>query len=120
MMRSGHSTRRPIVSALSTNRVRALNDAFRSTFTGGRIILAPELRSLDYNTRRTLLSEIRAYDAFEESDPHRDHEFGTVCAGGNRFNWLIIYYDETYERAAQNPADETTTRRVLSVSSAFH
>jgi hypothetical protein len=45
-----------------------------------------------------VIEKIRDFKDFtEEDDPYKEHDFGTVEAGGTEFFWKIDYTDEAYE-----------------------
>ena len=98
-------------------RVRQLNDLFRSTFVGGAVFVTPAIEALDNDSKRRLLADVRAFDAFNDgNDPHQEHDFGTLELNGQRFMWKIGYMDKaTCTRASEDPSDSTVTTRVLTV-----
>jgi hypothetical protein len=103
-------------NALSRDRVRALNDAFRRSFAGGTVIVTASFNSLSADRRRSVLAKIRAFDDFnEDNDPHGEHDFGLIQAGDVRCFWKIDYYDTDMELMSPDPADPSVTTRVLTV-----
>ena len=77
-----------------TDRIRALNDAFRRTFVGGAVMITAGVEAMPLDQRRSLLQKVRSFEAFgEDNDPHGEHDFGAVDEGGERFFWKIDYYD---------------------------
>jgi hypothetical protein len=99
-----------------TQRIRALNDTFRQTFIGGRVLVTPGVRELPVDTNSTLLAQVRTFDAFtEDNDPHQEHDFGSIEIGGERFFWKIDYYDKACEFGSEDPADPAQTTRVLTI-----
>lgn len=97
-------------------RIRALNDAFRSTFVGGAVVVTPGIETLDDETRRELLQAVRDFSTFDHgNDPYMEHDFGEVTLGGAKFFWKIDCYDRRCQFASPNPADPEVTTRVLTV-----
>ena len=97
-------------------RIRALNDAFRRTFDGGRVVETPGVVELREADRIALLLAVRRFESFDpEDDPHGEHDFGAVEVGGQRFFWKIDAYDLALLGASPNPGDPTVTARVLTV-----
>jgi len=97
-------------------RIRALNDALRQKFEGGRILLTCGLteRGPDFVLR--VVEGVRAFDAFTEAnDPFREHDFGALEIDGQMVFFKIDYYDPAYEFGAQDPSDEATCSRVLTI-----
>ena len=65
-----------------TDRIRALNDAFRRTFVGGAVVITAGVEAMPADQRRSLLQKVRAFDVFtEDNDPHHEHDFGAVDEG---------------------------------------
>jgi len=97
-------------------RVRALNDAFRRSFTGGRVVVTAGVAALTDNTRSAVLAAVRAFDHFDaDDDPHGQHDFGAVSVGGHQCFWKIDCYDRSLTAASPDPADPTSTPRVLTI-----
>lgn len=97
-------------------RIRKLNDAFRTTFLGGRVMMSTGVASLLDDTRAEILDKVRTFNAFtEDNDPSGEHDFGVVEAGGRRVFWKIDYYDAACEYGAEDPADPSQTTRVLTI-----
>ena len=103
-------------NALSRDRIRALNDAFRRSFVGGTVVVTAGVESLPPTRRRLILAKIRAFDNFDEdNDPHGEHDFGLIEDGDVRCFWKIDYYDTEMELMSPDPADSSVTTRVLTV-----
>jgi hypothetical protein len=100
----------------TADRIRALNDDFRRTFVGGMVMITAGVEAMPVEQRRSLLEEVRAFDAFDaftdDNDPHGEHDFGAVDEGGVRCFWKIDYYDRATEFGSPDP-DVTT--RVLTI-----
>jgi hypothetical protein len=99
-----------------SDRIRALNDAFRRTFVGGAVMITAGVEALPLDQRRSLLAKVRAFDVFsEDNDPHAEHDFGAVDEAGGRFFWKLDFYDRNMEFGSPDPADPAVTTRVLTV-----
>jgi len=97
-------------------KIASLNDAFRSSMTGGRVVMTAGVAALDAETCRAVLNEVRTYTAFTPAnDPHGERDFGQLSVSGHEFFWKIDYYDPTLARHSDDAADPTTTVRVLTV-----
>jgi hypothetical protein len=97
-------------------RIRDLNDAFRTTFRGGRVCMSGGVASLPDDIRAEILGKVRAFTEFnEDNDPHGEHDFGVVDIAGHRVFWKIDYYDATCEYGSEDPADPSQTTRVLTI-----
>jgi hypothetical protein len=49
-------------NALSRDRIRALNDAFRRSFAGGTVVVTASFNSLSADRRHSVLGKIRSFD----------------------------------------------------------
>ena len=106
----------PAENALSRDRIRALNDAFRGSFVGGTVVVTAGFESLSPDRRVSILARIRAFDSFDEdNDPHGEHDLGLIEDGDVRCFWKIDYYDSDMELMSPDPADAAVTTRVLTV-----
>ncbi|WP_018700324.1 DUF3768 domain-containing protein [Amorphus coralli] len=93
-----------------------LNDAFRRSFTGGRVMVTRGVAALPEAERAALLEAVREFDGFDESnDPYGEHDFGAIDCGANRYFWKIDAYDRSMKAASPDPLDPLQTWRVLTV-----
>lgn len=68
------------------HRVRDLNDAFRRSFSGGRVVMRAGVAALPSVARVALLAAVRGFERFgADADPHGEHDFGTVAVAGFRY-----------------------------------
>ena len=97
-------------------KIRELNDRFRTTMTGGRVMLTAGVDALS-NVHKTLLIErVRTFDSFSaDNDPHGEHDFGSIDFLGRKFFFKIDYYDSTMTYGSEDPADPAKTTRVLTI-----
>jgi hypothetical protein len=99
-----------------TDRIHALNDAFRRTFIGGAVMITQGVEAMPLDQRRSLLQKIRSFDAFsQDNDPHHEHDFGSIDEAGVRCFWKIDYYDKKTEFGSPDPSDPTVTTRVMTI-----
>ena len=98
----------------NTAEIRRLNDAFRTTLTGGRLVLARGIAGRpDTNA---ILERVKSFSDFnEDNDPHREHDFGAFEHVSDSILWKIDYYDRDLSSGSENPADPEATTRVLTV-----
>ena len=101
---------------MSAEKIRELNDAFRSTMTGGRVMMTAGVDALS-NVHKTLLIErVRTFDSFSaDNDPHGEHDFGSIDFLGRKFFFKIDYFDATMQFGSEDPADPAKTTRVLTI-----
>lgn len=96
--------------------IRELNDRFRTSFAGGRVLLTAGVSALSEHDRLTLLHLVRSFDAFTaDNDPYEEQDFGAIDFGGEKYFWKIDYYDRSMNAGSDDPADPAATTRVLTV-----
>jgi hypothetical protein len=97
-------------------RIRALNDLFRSTFEGGRMVLTQGVSSLGQIFILAALAEVKMFDAFtEENDPYGEHDFGSFKIEGRMLFWKISYYAPDMEHGSEDASVPEQTTRVLTI-----
>lgn len=100
----------------SAMRIRDLNDQFRQTLVGGRVLLTQGVSALPTEKTEELLSAVKAFDEFtEDNDPYGEHGFGCIEMHGTKFFWKIDYYDPTLRSGSEDAANPSVTVRVLTV-----
>ena len=103
-------------SANATARIRELNDAFRKTFVGGRVMLTAGVNALPDADRAALLDKVRTFDEFtKDNDPHGEHDFGNFVVGSVTYFFKVDYYAPDMEGGSEDPADPEKTTRVLTI-----
>lgn len=96
--------------------ISALNDKFRRTFAGGRIVITAGVASLADGEREQIVHAVRVFDAFDpDNDPYAEHDFGAFEVASRRLFWKIDYYDAAMRYASEDPSDPTNTTRVLTI-----
>lgn len=99
-----------------TIRIRALNDALRTTLEGGKLVMTAGVSELGPAHLAALLQYLRTFDRFEEGDdPYGEHDFGAFEYNGQRFFWKIEYYDLALEWHSEDASDPSKTTRVLTL-----
>jgi hypothetical protein len=94
--------------------IRQLKDAFRRTFSGGRVTLTSGVDALSDLIKARALQLVRIFDDFsEDNDPHGEHDFGSFELANFTFFWKIDYYDERCELGSEDPSNPERTTRVL-------
>src|SRR4051794_24080029 len=101
---------------MSTEKVRALNDAFRTTMTGGKVLLTAGVNALPSDVKALVIQRVVTFSDFnEENDPHQEHDFGNFSLAGRKFFWKIDYFDAKMEFGSEDPSDPSKTTRVLTI-----
>ena len=99
-----------------TARIRALNDTFRRTFAGGKVLMTATIEALPADLVARALDRVRSFNEFtEDNDPHGEHDFGSFDIDGQKFSFKVDYYDQRLEFGSEDPSDPTRTARVLTL-----
>ena len=101
---------------LDKARIRQLNDAFRTTFVGGIVVMTAGIDALPAELKARVLQAVRDFRDFDEgNDPHQEHDFGAFELSNQRFFFKLDYYDTSMEFGSPDPCDASTTTRTLTV-----
>jgi hypothetical protein len=101
---------------MSTECIRKLNDAFRSTFSGGKVMMTSGVHDLPDCVKADALVKVATFSQFTSgNDPYGEHDFGFFELVSRTFYWKIDYYDKKCEFGSDDPADPEKTTRVLTL-----
>ena len=101
---------------MSAEKIRALNDAFRTTMTGGRVMMTAGVDALPSDVKAMVIRRVATFSDFNaDNDPHGEHDFGSFALAGRKFFFKLDYYDLAMEFGSEDPADPTKTTRVLTI-----
>ena len=93
------------------SRIRELNDAFRTTFEGGRVLITAGVGALPPILACEVLQKVRTFNDFTpDNDPYGEHDFGRFELAGHAFIWKIEYYDKSMTFGSEDPADPSRPR----------
>ena len=99
-----------------SDRIRVLNDNFRSTFVGGQVVVTQGVDALPLDTRARVVLAVQSFSEFtKENDPHSEHDFGTFDIEGDTYFFKIDYYALDMDGGSEDPADPEKTTRVLTI-----
>lgn len=105
-----------IVSATTLHRIQVLNDFFRGTFLGGKVVITAGVAALPLDVKARVLLQVQSFAAFNaDNDPYSEHDFGSLEVAGEKFFWKIDYYDLLCEFGSEDPAAPEKTTRVLTI-----
>ena len=84
----------PGIDALSkTDRLRVLNDNFRSTLNGGRVLMTAGVDALPLDTKARVILAVQSFSNFtKENDPHGERDFGIFEIEGETYFFKIDYH----------------------------
>ena len=95
---------------------RKLNDEFRLTLEGGKVMLSRAVAALPLSARNEVIWAVRLFSEFtHETDPYEEHEFGAVMCHDVRYFWKIDCYDLSLKYRSSDPSDPAFTIRVLTI-----
>lgn len=96
--------------------ITELNDNFRRTLAGGKLLLSRAVSTLPPEDVCTIIRLVQQYSAFTPAnDPYKEHDFGSIDYQGNKIFWKIDYYDTQYLFFSNAPANPNLTKRVLTI-----
>jgi hypothetical protein len=97
-------------------KIAELNDAFRSSLAGGRVVVTAGVAALCHHIRIDALRAVRAFTAFTpDNDPYGEHDFGFFKVAGHEFFWKLDYYDPSLTRHSEDATNPAITVRVLTI-----
>jgi hypothetical protein len=101
---------------MSAEQIRELNDRFRSTMSGGRVMLTAGVDALPSDVKAMVIRRVVTFSDFTpDNDPHGEHDFGSFALAGRKFFFKIDYFDVAMEFGSEDPADPSKTTRVLTI-----
>jgi hypothetical protein len=100
----------------NAERVRLLNDNFRTTFIGGQVVMTQGVDELPIDTKARVLMAVRSFDQFTSAnDPRREHDFGSFEIEGEVYFFKIDYYALDMDGGSEDAADPEKTTRVITI-----
>ncbi len=99
-----------------TAKIKELNDAFRRTFKGGRVVMTQGVDALGGEVKSKIVAAVQTFNNFHQAnDPHHEHDFGSLAIEGGRYFWKIDYYDLAMSQHSVDPTNAEATIRVLTI-----
>lgn len=96
--------------------IRILNDNFRKTLLGGKVMLTRGIYSKGQAVINEILNSVKTFNNFNENnDPYNEHDYGSFEYNGQKIMWKIDYYDRNLRFLSDDPADISKTIRVMTV-----
>ncbi|MGD9712992.1 MAG: DUF3768 domain-containing protein [Thermomicrobiales bacterium] len=101
-------------------RIRHLNDQFRMSLAGGKIMFTQGVGEHAGTALPGLFMQVRQFGSFDaQNDPYAEHDFGAFEWEGEIIFWKIDYYDNDLLMGSLDPADPAVTTRVLTIMLAW-
>jgi hypothetical protein len=98
--------------AVSAKKIRELNDAFRTTMIGGRVMMTAGVDALPSDVKALVVRRVATFSDFNaEHDPHGEHDFGSFEVASRKIFFKLDYFDTGMEFGSEDPADLTKTTR---------
>jgi hypothetical protein len=105
-----------VVAPKKADRIRLLNDNFRTTFVGGKVVMTQGVAELPIGDRARVVLAVQGFAAFDaENDPHGEHDFGSFELAGETYFFKVDYYSPDLNGGSEDPADPEQTTRVLTI-----
>jgi hypothetical protein len=99
-----------------TEQIRTLNDQLRQNFSEGTAVMTQGVAALGAEAVARIVKTIAVYDDFcHTNDPYEEHDFGSFEADGHVIFFKIDYYDPTFTRHSDDPAEPALTERVITI-----
>jgi NAD-dependent SIR2 family protein deacetylase len=105
-----------IVDKSRSTAIAELNDAFRTTFSGGTVIMTPGVADLPDMVKAAALQAVAEFNDFSpKSDPCGEHDFGSFELCSRKFLFRIDYHDPDCKMGLGDPLDPSKTSRILTL-----
>jgi len=105
-----------VESSPKTEKIKALNDAFRRSFAGGDVMMTLGFQELCPSIQLQAVRAIQSFSNFtDDNDPYGEYDFGEVIIQGVKVWFKIDYYDVDLEGGSPDPSDPSVTKRVMTI-----
>jgi hypothetical protein len=98
----------------SADKIRMLNDQFRTQLRGGRLVMTRGIAGRP-DARRILARVVYFNNFSPDNDPYGEHDFGAFDLGTDKIFWKIDYYGRDLQSGSEDPSDPDKTTRVLTI-----
>ncbi len=109
---------------MSQNIIAKLNDQFRNNLElmalKGQVLITCGVAGMSENDKTEILQKVIDFNEFnpEKNDPYGEHDFGSFVQNEEKIFWKIDCYDKNLEYGSPDPADESKTKRILTIMQA--
>jgi hypothetical protein len=105
-----------IVALKESDRIRLLNDNFRTTFIGGQVVMTQGVAEMPMDAKARIILAVQSFADFDAgNDPHGEHDFGRFELAGESYFFKVDYYSPDLNGGSEDPADPEKTTRVLTI-----
>lgn len=99
-----------------TDLIRYFNDELRQNLTSGSAFMTTGVAALGPDLAERIFDAITAYDDFcKDSDPYREHDFGSVKIDGHTILFKVDYFSNDMIQGSPDPSDPSVTKRILTI-----
>ena len=100
----------------SRKKICDLNDVFRQTFIGGRVVITAGVNAHADETNAAVIAKVKTFTAFtSDNDPHGELYFANFEEVGEKFFGRLTIPTPRWNPDWKIPADESVATRVLSI-----
>ena len=97
-------------------KIQKLNDSFRTSLTGGKVMLTRGISLLPHEDLINIIKQVQNFNAFNKNnDPYGEHDFGSFNYKGKQIFGKIDYYDKNYQYCSEDPSNPSLTNRVMTI-----
>lgn len=106
-----------INEAEQRKKITFLNDQFRTTGIGGKIVITQGIANLGTEAFFNIIQAVQNFNAFDkDNDPYEEHDFGAIMLDQSiKIYFKIDYYDRQMKFGSEDPSDPKETTRVLTI-----
>jgi hypothetical protein len=116
MIAATNTNEKTLESIEYAKRIAELNDRFRQTYWGGKVMTTCGVNELSEDITARLFRAVSEFDRFNwRNDPHGEHDFGKIEIDTHEFFFKIDYYNNTMDAGSEDPANPDVTTRVLTI-----
>ena len=97
-----------------TNTIQRLNDIFRHSLTGGKVLLTAGINAKSSDEVALIINKVRTFNDFNENnDPYQEHDFGSFKHNNEKIFFKIDYYNKDLTFGSEDPTNTNITTRVM-------
>ena len=103
-----------------SQKIARLNDEFRKNMVYysllGQVVTTASIATLPANEKMQIFDKVISFNSFsEDNDPYGEHDFGSFNHNADTIFWKIDCYDKSMQYGSEDPADNSKTKRLLTI-----